>query len=30
MDYVRAGAGMTLLFICVVMAMLYFFYGISG
>jgi di/tricarboxylate transporter len=28
-DYVRAGAGITLLFITVVMAIMYFFYGIS-
>ncbi|WP_300455880.1 SLC13 family permease [Desulfobacula sp.] len=30
MDYVRAGTGMTFLFIGVVMFILYFFYGISG
>lgn len=30
MDYVRAGTGMTFLFIGVVMFMMYFFYGISG
>jgi len=30
MDYVRAGTGMTFLFICVVMFIMYFFYGISG
>ncbi|MCP3876643.1 MAG: SLC13 family permease [Desulfobacteraceae bacterium] len=29
-DYVRAGSGMTLLFIGVVMFIMYFFYGISG
>ncbi|AQV03080.2 MULTISPECIES: SLC13 family permease [Desulfococcus] len=29
-DYVRAGAGMTLIFIAVVMSMLYFFYGIHA
>ena len=29
-DYVKAGVGMTLLFIIVVMAMLTFFYGISA
>ncbi len=29
-DYVRAGAGMTVLFIGVVMFILYFFYGITG
>ncbi len=29
-DYVRAGAGMTFLFIAVVMFMMYFFYGISA
>ncbi len=29
-DYVRAGSGMTLLFIFVVMFIMYFFYGISG
>jgi di/tricarboxylate transporter len=29
-DYVRAGTGMTFLFIGVVMFILYFFYGISG
>lgn len=30
MDYVRAGTGMTFLFIGVVIGMLYFFYGIAG
>jgi len=30
MDYVRAGSGITLLFIIVVMTIMYFFYGISG
>ena len=30
MDYVRAGTGMTVLFIGVVMFIMYFFYGISG
>ena len=30
LDYVKAGAGMTLLFIGVVMSIIYFFYGISG
>ncbi len=30
MDYVRAGFGMTLLFIFVVMVIMYFFYGISA
>jgi di/tricarboxylate transporter len=29
-DYVRAGTGMTLIFIAVVMALLYFFYGIHA
>ena len=29
-DYVRAGSGMTLLYIGVVMSIMYFFYGISG
>ncbi len=29
-DYVRAGSGMTLLYIGVVMTIMYFFYGISG
>jgi len=29
-DYVRAGSGMTILYIGVVMTILYFFYGISG
>ncbi len=30
MDYVRAGSGITVLFIIVVMTILYFFYGITG
>jgi di/tricarboxylate transporter len=30
MDYVRAGSGMTMLFIFVVMFIMYFFYGISA
>lgn len=30
MDYVRAGSGITLLFIIVVMTIMYFFYGISA
>ncbi len=29
-DYVRAGSGMTILYIAVVMTIMYFFYGISG
>jgi len=29
-DYVRAGSGMTLLYIFVVMTIMYFFYGISA
>lgn len=29
-DYFRAGAGMTILFLVVMMAMVYFFYGVSG
>ncbi len=29
-DYVRAGTGMTIIYLIVMMAMLYFFYGISG
>ncbi|NPA94363.1 MAG: SLC13 family permease [Thermodesulfobacteria bacterium] len=29
-DYVRAGTGMTIIYLVVMMAMLYFYYGISG
>ncbi len=29
-DYVRAGSGMSLIYIAVVMVLLYFFYGISA
>ncbi len=29
-DYFRAGTGMTIIYLCVMMAMIYFFYGVTG
>ncbi len=29
-DYFRAGTGMTVIYLCVMMAMIYFFYGVTG